>query len=122
MGVGPFKFKEWTTGEHIVLERNPAFNWGPEHTRGGPTYLETLEFRFIPEYATRLAALEAELSERPETAGVLLATAHPAKFAEVVEPVMGRPVPVPPQLSRCLEGKRMVVPMAPRLEALMDLL
>jgi threonine synthase len=75
-----------------------------------------------PHSAVGLAALETELSERPDTAGVLLATAHPAKFAEVVEPVMGRPLPVPPQLSQCLKRDRMVVPMEPRLEALMELL
>ena len=33
---------------------------------------------------------------RPEAQGVFLATAHPAKFREVVEPAIGRPVPLPP--------------------------
>jgi threonine synthase len=34
--------------------------------------------------------------------GVLLATAHPAKFREHVEPVIGREVPLPPALASCL--------------------
>jgi peptide/nickel transport system substrate-binding protein len=59
MGVGPFKFKEWVTGERIVLERNPDFAWGPDHTHGGPPYIETLEFRFVSEYATQVLGLEA---------------------------------------------------------------
>jgi peptide/nickel transport system substrate-binding protein len=59
IGAGPFKFKEWVTGEKIVLERNPDFNWGPAFTHGGAPYIETLEFRIIPEYATSIAALEA---------------------------------------------------------------
>jgi peptide/nickel transport system substrate-binding protein len=59
IGAGPYKFKEWVTGEKIVLERNPDFNWGPAFTHGGPAYIETLEFRIIPEYATKMAALEA---------------------------------------------------------------
>ncbi len=59
IGVGPFKFKEWQTGEKIVLERNPDFAWGPAHTRGGAPYIETIEFRIIPEYATTLAGLES---------------------------------------------------------------
>lgn len=58
MGVGPFKFKEWITGEKIVLERNPDFTWGPEFTQGVPPYIETLEFRTMPEYSTQLAGLE----------------------------------------------------------------
>jgi threonine synthase len=32
--------------------------------------------------------------------GLLLATAHPAKFREVVEPVIGRPVEIPERLAR----------------------
>jgi len=31
---------------------------------------------------------------------VLVATAHPAKFREIVEPLVGRPVPVPESLQR----------------------
>jgi threonine synthase len=34
---------------------------------------------------------------------VLLATAHPAKFRESVEPAIGAKVPVPPALAACLE-------------------
>jgi peptide/nickel transport system substrate-binding protein len=59
IGAGPFKFKEWATGDKIVLERNPDFNWGPAFTRGGAPYIDTVEFRIIPEYATRIAALES---------------------------------------------------------------
>lgn len=59
VGVGPYKFKEWVTGDRIVLERNPDFAWGPSFSRGAAPYIETIEFRFLPEYATRLAALEA---------------------------------------------------------------
>ena len=35
---------------------------------------------------------------RPTCRGVFLATAHPAKFREVVEPAIGEPVPLPPAL------------------------
>lgn len=59
MGVGPYRFKEWVTGEKIVLERNPDFTWGPAFTHGGPAYIETIEFRMLPEYATQMAGLEA---------------------------------------------------------------
>ncbi len=59
ISVGPFKFKEMVTGEKVVLERNPDYTWGPEWTRGGPPYIETVEFRIIPEYSTQLAGLEA---------------------------------------------------------------
>ncbi len=59
IGVGPYKFKEWVTGEKIVLERNPDFTWGPAWTHGGAPYIEFIEYRIIPEYSTQLAGLEA---------------------------------------------------------------
>lgn len=59
VGVGPFKFKEWRTGEKIVIERNPAYAWGPSFTHGGAPYIETIELRVVPEYATVLAGMES---------------------------------------------------------------
>jgi len=58
ISVGPWKFKEWKTGEKIVLERNPDYNWRPPFMKGGP-YIQTIEYRFLPEYATIVAGLEA---------------------------------------------------------------
>jgi len=34
---------------------------------------------------------------------ILVATAHPAKFAEIVEPLVGQPVPIPPALAELLD-------------------
>jgi len=59
LGVGPFKFKEWVTGEKLVLERNPDFGWAPEYAHPTPPYVETVEFHILPEYATRLLGLES---------------------------------------------------------------
>lgn len=59
MSVGPFKFKEWAVGEKLVLERNPDFNWGPAYAHQGAPYIETIEYRILPEYATQLAGFEA---------------------------------------------------------------
>jgi peptide/nickel transport system substrate-binding protein len=59
VGTGPFRFKEWRPQNQIVLERNPAYNWAsPGFTRRGPVALGEVTFRFIPEDATRAAALE----------------------------------------------------------------
>jgi len=58
MGVGPYKFKEWQVGNKVVLERNPDFAWGPDFTHDGPFYIQTIEFRFVPEAATIMAGLE----------------------------------------------------------------
>jgi peptide/nickel transport system substrate-binding protein len=59
VGTGPFMFKEWVTGDRVVLERNLDYNWGSAAVHEGPAYLDTIEFRFIPEYSTIIAGLEA---------------------------------------------------------------
>lgn len=71
-----------------------------------------------PHSAVAWLGLRRALEERPAATGILLATAHPAKFAEVVEPVIGRAVPLPPQLAACLGKKPDVVRLAPELQAL----
>lgn len=49
---------------------------------------------------------------------VLVSTAHPAKFESVVEPLVGRPVPVPPELQRLLDRPSHVSPLPADLDAL----
>ena len=56
---GPWKVKAWRSGDSIMLERNPEYNWGPSYAHQGAPYLSTLTFRVIPEAATQVAAFEA---------------------------------------------------------------
>jgi len=49
--------------------------------------------------------------------GVFLATAHPAKFAEVVEPIVGRAIEKPKPLADALERPRHVLELAATLDA-----
>jgi peptide/nickel transport system substrate-binding protein len=51
-GTGPFKFVEWVRGEYLLLERNENY-WRNE------VKVPEVEFRFSPEFSTRLAALLA---------------------------------------------------------------
>ena len=46
---------------------------------------------------------------------IVSATAHPAKFEGVVEPIIGRAVPVPPMLAALLERPTASTPLRPRL-------
>ncbi len=57
-----------------------------------------------PHTAVGIHALEHVLTTQPATTqGIVLSTAHPAKFREVVEPVIGRDVPLPRRLAARLE-------------------
>ena len=53
---------------------------------------------------------------------ILVSTAHPAKFEGVVEPLIGREVPVPPELQRLLDQPSHAEPLEPTLDALRDAL
>lgn len=58
IGSGPFTLKEWKRGEEMVLQRNDAYQWGPEGTHGGPAYLKTVHWKFVPDANARWLALE----------------------------------------------------------------
>lgn len=58
IGSGPFTLKEWKRGEEIVFERNDAYQWGPEGSHGGPAYLRTVRWKFVPDANARWLALE----------------------------------------------------------------
>jgi threonine synthase len=53
---------------------------------------------------------------------VLVATAHPAKFNDVVEPLIGADVPVPPALAELLSLPSLERDVAPSLDELRNIL
>ena len=53
IGTGPFVFKEWVRGSHVIYERNPDYWDKPK------PYLDRLVVRFIPDAAARTAAFES---------------------------------------------------------------
>ena len=54
------------------------------------------------------------------TKGIFLATAHPAKFSEIVEPVIGKAIDRPEPLARALEKPRKVLRLDATLAAVKD--
>jgi len=51
------------------------------------------------------------------TKGIFLATAHPAKFSEIVEPVIGRKIEMPAALAKAVEKPRKILELDPTLAA-----
>jgi threonine synthase len=74
---------------------------------------------WCPHTATAAEAY-ARLPElkRREGRWVLVATAHPAKFREIVEPLIGRTITVPDSLTRLFEMPAQAVDIAADVEAL----
>jgi threonine synthase len=54
---------------------------------------------------------------RKRPGGIFLATAHPAKFAEIVDPIIGRAVEKPAPLTQALARPRHVIRIDPSLDA-----
>ncbi|HEY2132694.1 MAG TPA: ABC transporter substrate-binding protein [Acetobacteraceae bacterium] len=60
VGTGPFRFVSWADGAQVIVERFDAYNWAPPFfTNHGPSKVQRLVHRFIPDASTRVAALEA---------------------------------------------------------------
>jgi threonine synthase len=55
--------------------------------------------------------------DRRDRPWVLVATAHPAKFNDVVEPIIGKPVEVPQALERLLKLPQHILDLPPTLKA-----
>lgn len=75
---GPFRFATWEPGERIVVERNDNY-WKTDAESGQQLpYLDSVEFRFIPESETMVAAFRQgdvqvmEVPPVPETVDALM--------------------------------------------------
>jgi len=64
-----------------------------------------------PHGAIAFAALEQYLHQHTSEKGILLETAHPVKFYDVVEPVIEQPVLMPESISRLLGREKLSVKM-----------
>jgi threonine synthase len=58
--------------------------------------------------------------QRSGTDWILVATAHPAKFETIVEPLIDSTIPLPPELNAILSRPSHSVTIAASLDALMD--
>ena len=75
-----------------------------------------------PHSAIAWLALRDRLADRPDVHGVFLATAHPAKFREVVEPAIGRSIELPRALANALSRPRHSISMPADYDALEEFL
>jgi len=73
-------------------------------------YLST-KYLLDPHGAVGYGALEKYLQHHRDTAGIFLETAHPVKFYDVVEPIIGEKVPMPPPIGDMLKLKKQSLQM-----------
>jgi peptide/nickel transport system substrate-binding protein len=59
-GTGPFMLEEWVQNDHLLLVKNPDYDWAPDWTgHKGPAKVDKILYRIIPEDATRTIELQA---------------------------------------------------------------
>jgi threonine synthase len=75
---------------------------------------------FCPHTATAVHVLETLRADGADGDWAVAATAHPAKFESVVEPLVGRAVPVPPALADLLARPAHAEPVSPDYGVLRD--
>ncbi|GAA4764064.1 ABC transporter substrate-binding protein [Microbacterium gilvum] len=77
VGTGPFVVDEWVPQQRVTLVRNDDYvSTNPTADHDGPAYLDGIEWRFIPDAATRQAALasgEVDVVDNPLPSDIVAA-------------------------------------------------
>jgi ABC-type transport system substrate-binding protein len=58
VGAGPFRFVEWKSGTHVILERNPDY-WKKDASGKQLPYLDRIQYRLIIDDSVRLLELKS---------------------------------------------------------------
>lgn len=92
IGTGPFVVDEWVKQDRVSLVRNDDYTSPPaDAAHSGPAHLEAIEWRFLPDSASRYAALQAGQVDvidnaQPDT---LAAASDAGTFTEIDAPRPG---------------------------------
>ena len=106
---------------HILKDQLKAYSFSDSDIRSiiKDVYLK-YDYILDPHGATGFGALQKHLKSKE--VGLFIETAHPAKFPEVVEPVIGRSVEIPRRLKAFFEGDKKSKLMSASVESLKDIL
>lgn len=111
----------WSTAEALreaITAERVTDEQIEEQIRRGPDAWDTV---WDPHTATAVEVRE-RLDPDDEHEWILVATAHPAKFPEVVEPLVGREIDVPESLAEVMARSKSVPEIEPSLDELQRLL
>lgn len=76
------------------------------------------DYLLDPHGAVAYAALEQYLNDYPSRKGIILETAHPVKFYDVVEPIIGKQIEMPAAIQAIVDLKKKSITMDASYDAL----
>jgi len=82
------------------------------------TDAQALGHVWCPHTAVAAEVYRRVAQQRADAQWIIVSTAHPAKFNDIVEPLIGRDVPVPQALAKLLSLPKQETEIAPTLDAL----
>lgn len=100
-----------------------GFSFSDEVTKEAMRHLKA-NHNYIadPHGAVGFLALQQYINQHPETSGIFLETAHPAKFLEVVEHTLMQPIAIPEALSSLTVKEKKAIPIENSYESLQQYL
>jgi threonine synthase len=82
-------------------------SFSDDQTRAAITNVkEQYHYLFDPHSAIAYLGLKQYQKIHPNLTGIILATAHPAKFSDVVEPVIHEKIPLPSALENAMKKQK----------------
>jgi threonine synthase len=78
---------------------------------------KTFNYLLDPHGAVAFVAAEKYLATAPGAHAIILETAHPVKFPEVVEEAIGEKLPIPASVQFLLDKQKVAIPLAPSYTA-----
>ena len=99
-----------------------GFSFTDEETKTGmKDVIDKTGYLMEPHGTIGYMALK-EYQKTHDVQGIVLETAHPAKFGEVVEPVIGRKIEIPERLQEFMKRKKVATLIQPKFEELKNFL
>ncbi|HQO31040.1 MAG TPA: threonine synthase [Chitinophagales bacterium] len=105
-----------------VREEIAAYSYNNEQTAGCiQEIFENYHYLMCPHTAVGWLGMDEFVYEQDlnpyNINGIILSTAHPVKFGEVVEPLIGESVDIPERLKSIINGKKLSIPMKADFDA-----
>lgn len=99
VGTGPFRFVEYVTQDHVTVERNPDYKWGPSvFGDSGPAKVKTLTFKILADTQARYNALRAgqlDMAMNLDPNNIAAVKKQPDQFKHYNVPSTGQPYGYP---------------------------